>query len=362
MKRQMILLITILPVMSLFFSLNTYAQSGTGELPGPKPAPTPKPTTTKVTRPTATTPTPVATPVSSVLTFGEERKGKLDPKNSEKGPTGNLIEELTLNAKSEDLISLQLESGNASISLQILDKDNAEVAIARNPSGDFKINTPTGGVPADGEYRVRVSGPLSGKNAIPYTLKVNRVGLTPIGYAERFQKIYANYRESDPASVDETIAKLEDLGKDDSTRPTTFEMLGLVYLYGSKSADKAEVAMEQAIKANGAAVVKISHDGQWRKMTKLKTGSIGFEDSRMGWLRIRPGQLTLTDLSNRPLASLSGPQIKELSKSVTAAYNLVSITADNPRKPYIFSPGSMQLAEADLVIKLIQNHVMGKTN
>jgi hypothetical protein len=82
----------------------------------------------------------------------------------------------------------------------------------------------------------------------------------------------------------------------------------------------------------------------------------------MGWLRIRPGQLTLTDLSNRPLASLNGAQIKELTKSVTATYNLVYITGDNPRKPFIFAPGSLQLAEADLVIKLIQNHVMGKTN
>jgi len=296
------------------------------------------------------------------LTFGEERKGKLDSKGSEKGPAGSFFEELVLYAKSEDLLTFQLQSGNQFIGLQILGPDNAEVALAKNPTGEFKINTPTGGLPADGEYRVRVTGPVSGKNAVPFALKVNRIGLTTVAHTERFQKIYANYHETDPASVDETVAKLEELGRDDTSRAATFQMLGLVYLYGSRDAGKAEVAMEQAIKANGAAVVKITFDGQWRRMSKLRSGSIGFEDARMGWLRIRPGELTLTDLSNKPLASLSGQQIKELSKSVTAAYNLVSITADNPRKPYVFAPASTQLAEADLVIKLIQNHVMGKIN
>ncbi len=363
MKRQFIPRIVILTVMSLFFSLNIYAQSGTGELPGAKPAPTPtpRPAASRPTKSTTPSAAPVAAPVSPLLIVGEEKKSKLEPKSSDKSATGSLYEDLVLMARSEDLLTISLECANP-ISLQILDKDGAEVAIARNPSGDFKINTPTGGLPVDGEYRVRITGAAIGKNAIPYSLKVNRLGLTPISYAERFQKIYANYRESDPTSVDETIAKFEELGKDDSTRPTTFEMLGIVYLYGRKDAAKAEVAMEQALKTNGAAVVKISFDGQWRRMSKLKSGSMGFEDARMGWLRIRPGQLSLTDLSNRSLASLNGLQIKELSKSVTAAYNLVSITADNPRKPYVFAPGSLQLAEADLIIKLIQNHVMGKTN
>lgn len=359
MKRQLIPLIIILPVMTLFFSLKIYAQSGTGELPGAKPTPTPKPATRA---PRSAAPVAAAAPVSTTLTFGEERKGKLDPKTSEKGATGSLYEELVLNAKSEDLLTFNLESGNSFIVLQILDKDSAEVTLTKNPTGGYKINTPTEGLPADGEYRVRVTGPVIGKNAVPFALKVNRLGLTTIAHAERFQKIYANYRETDPASVEETVAKLEELGKDDASRPGTFQMLGLVYLYGSKDAGKAEVAMEQAIKAHGAAVVKISFDGQWRRMSKLRSGNIGFEDARVGWLRIRPGQLTLTDLSNKPLASLNGLQIKELSKSVTAAYNLVSITADNPRKPFVFAPGSLQLAEADLVIKLIQNHVMGKTN
>jgi hypothetical protein len=361
MKRQFIPLVIILPVISLFFSLKIYAQSGTGELPGAKPNPTPKPAT-RAPRPAAPAAPAAAAPVSYTLTVGEERKSKLDPKSSEKNATGSLYEELILNAKSEDLLSFNLETGNPSVGLQILDKDNAEVALARNPSGDFKINTPTGGLPADGEYRVRVTGQAIGRTAVPFTIKVNRIGLTTIAHAERFQKIYANYRESDPASVEETVAKLEELGRDDTSRPGTFQMLGLVYLYGRKDAGKAEAAMEQAIKANGAAVVKISFDGQWRRMSKLRSGNIGFEDARMGWLRIRPGQLTLSDMSNKPLASLNGIQIKELSKSVTAAYNLVSITADNPRKPFVFAPGSLQLAEADLVIKLIQNHVMGKTN
>jgi hypothetical protein len=361
MKRQLIHFIVILPVLSLFFSLKIYAQSGTGELPTtPKPTPTPKPST-RGTRPTSPT-SPAPTPVSTTLTFGEERNGKLDPKTSDKGAAGSLYEELILNAKSDDMITFRLESADSSIGLQILDKDNAEVAIARNPVGDFKINTPTGGVPADGEYRVRVTGAVSGKNAVPFKLKVNRVGLTPIAHAERFNKIYVNYRETDQTSVEDTVAKLEELGKDDPSKPVTFELLGLVYLYGRKDAAKAESAMERAIKANGAAVVRISYDNQWRKMSKLRSGDFAFEDARSGWLRIRPGQLTLSDLSNKQLGSLNGQQIKEMSKIFAAAYSMVTITAENVRRPYVFAPETKQQAEADLVIKLIQNHVMGKTN
>src|SRR5262245_16310125 len=136
MKRQLIPLIIILPVMSLFFSLNIYAQSGTGELPVTRQTPTPKP----APRVTRQTPSAAAPSVSAVLTYGEERKGKLDPKTSDKGAAGSFYEELILNAKSEELINFQLESGNTFIGLQILDKDNGEVALAKNPGGDYKIN------------------------------------------------------------------------------------------------------------------------------------------------------------------------------------------------------------------------------
>ncbi|MGH9939317.1 MAG: hypothetical protein ACREAM_24005 [Blastocatellia bacterium] len=364
MKRQLIPQTIILPVLILFSSLNasfeTYAQSGTGELPGTKPAAAPN--TKGAKRPSPGTPATPPTSVTPTLAFGAEIKGKLDPKASDKGAAGNYFEDHILNAKGDDLLTFRIESENPSLGLQILDKDTAEVAVAKNSSGDFKINTPTGGLPADGEYRVRVTGALTGKNAVPFTLTVNRLGLTSIAYTERFQKIYANYRESDPASVDETLAKLEELGKDDTGRPTTFELLGIIYLYNRRDAGKAGQAMEQAIKANGAAVVKILFDGQWRRMAKLRSGDFGFEDARTGWLRIRPGQLLLTDLSNKALASLNGQQIKELSKIVTAAYNMVTITADNARRPFVFAPGTMQQAEADLVVRLIQNHVMGKTN
>ncbi|MGE0133013.1 MAG: hypothetical protein AB7U82_33470 [Blastocatellales bacterium] len=356
MKKQLILSIAVLPALilisSLDASLNTYAQSGSGELPGTKPA-TPNTRGAKTAKPAA--------PVTPTLAFGDETKGKLDPRTSDKGAAGTYFEEHILHAKSEDLLTFRIESENTELGLQILDKDNAEVPVA-NSSGEFKINTQTGGLPADGEYRVRVTGAVSGRNAVPFTLKVNRLGLTPAAYGERFQKIYANYRESDQASVDETLVKLEELAKDDSLHPTTFEMLGIIYLYNRKDVEKAGQAMEQAIKANGAAVVKIAFDGRWRRMAKLRTGNFGFQEAKTGWLRIRPGQITLTDLSNKTLASLNGQQIKELSKIVTSTNNMVSITAMNVRNPFIFAPGSMQSAEADLVVKLIQNHVMGKTN
>lgn len=357
MKRHLFPHVAVSSVLILLFSLNAsfkvYAQSGTGELPGAKPTP-------KGGKP-STKPGTSAAPVTPTLAFGEEVKGKLDPRASDKGPAGTIFEDHILNAKSEDLLTFRIESENPSLGLQILDKDKAEVPVASS-SGEFKINTQTGGLPADGEYRVRVTGAINGRTAVPFTLKVTRLGLTPAGYAERLQAIKVNFDETDPALIDETLAKLEELGKADNTRPTTFEMLGIIYLYNRKDVEKAEQSMEQAIKANGAAVVKIAFDGRWRRMAKLRTGNFGFQDAKTGWLRIRPGQLALTDLSNKELASLNGQQIKEMSKIVTSTNNMISISTVNARNPFIFAPGGMQQAEADLVVRLIQKHVMGKTN
>jgi hypothetical protein len=357
MKRQLIYLMIILPLLSLFSTLEVYAQGGAPKLNGAEPAPTPKPNKTgaKDTR------SPSHAPGNPKLAFGEGKNGRLDPKTSDKSADGSFYEEMILNAKSDDWLTFQVEGESPLLGLQILDKNNDEVPVAKEPSGDFKINTPTGGVPADGEYRVRVKGVLIGKNACHFKINVNRLGLTIFAYAERFNQINSNYREYDPASIEETVAKLEELGRENPSRPTAFELLGRIYLDVRKDIMKAEAAMEQAIRAKGVALVRVSFDNQWRRMAKMRSGDYAFEDARSGWLKIGPGKVTISDLSNKELASLTGLQIKDLSKAPVAAYNMVSITADNTRKPYIFAPKSMQMAETDLVIRLIQNHVVGKT-
>jgi hypothetical protein len=347
----------ILPLLSLFSTFEVYAQDGAPKLNGAEPAPTPKTNKTgaKDSR------SPSHAPANPKLAFGEGKNGKLDPKTSDKSEDGSFYEEMVLNAKSDDLLNFQVEGESPMLGLQILDKNNDEVPVAKEPSGDFKINTPTGGVPADGQYRVRVKGVIIGKNACPFKINVNRLGLTIFAYVERFNQININYRESDLVSVEETVAKLEELGRDNPSRSTAFELLGRIYLDVRKDIVKAEAAFEQAIRAKGVALVRISFDNQWRRMAKLRSGEYGFEEARSGWLKIGPGQLTISDMSNKPLASLSGLQIKDLSKAPVAAYNMVSITADNTRKPYILAPKTMQMAETDLVIRLIQNHVVGKT-
>jgi hypothetical protein len=103
------------------------------------------------------------------MNVGDERTGRLDP--SDRRADGSLFEEMILlNAKSEDWLVFRIESDNPVLSLQILDKDNAEVAIAKEPSGDYKINTPSGGLPADGDYRVRVIGALIGRRPSPTSI------------------------------------------------------------------------------------------------------------------------------------------------------------------------------------------------
>jgi hypothetical protein len=358
MKRQLIPHIAVILALILFSpfdaAFSAYAQSGSGELPPVKPNTPAAPRPTRDTRSAPSTPT---------LVFGQYHKDRLDPRDSKKGAAGVLFEEYILQAKSDDLLSFRIESENTSLGLQILDKDRAEVAVSKDQSsGEYLIKTASGGLPADGEYRVRVTGAVSGRNPSPFSLRVNRVGLTPSVYDERFNKIYSEFQENDPASVKDTLAKLEELARDDGNRATTFEMLGIIYLYNSHAVEKAEQAMEQAIKLKGAAVVKITYDNQWRKITRLRSGNFDWEDARTGWLRILPGQLVLTDPGNRALASVKGAAIKELSKIVTSNSFMVQIIADGVRRPLIFAPGSKASAEADLVVKLITNHVMRNAN
>ena len=200
--------------------------------------------------------------------------------------------------------------------------------------------------------------------------KVKRAGLTTVEYTDRYRQIYFDYTNS-KVSLDETVTRLEELVKlasDDSSRSITFQFLGLLYLHGRNDPGKAEAAMERAIKANGSALVEISFDNKWRRMAKSRSGDYDFQDAGRGWIKIESGRLTLTDLSNNTLqndknpASLTGPQIREVSKTLNSAYTLVKITADNTRRPYYFAAGAKRQVEADLVIKLIQKHVMGNPN
>ncbi|MBO0724382.1 MAG: hypothetical protein J2P52_02185 [Blastocatellia bacterium] len=345
----------MLSLLGLSPSLEVYAQGGDPNLGGNKPAPTPGPKDSKLSS---------SAPSPHTLAFGVERKGKLDPKTSGKNASGSLYEEMILKAESEDSLSFRVKSNDpsldTSLGLQIFGRNNAEVAVAKASPGEFKIATPTGGLPANGDYRVRVTGPINGRSAVPFTIKVDRLGLTSTAYNERFSKIYEKYNEKDPASVEETAVKLERLARDAPNYPTAFERLGIIYLESRNDIGKAEWAFAQAIKTGGVARLAISYDSKWRQMTKLRSGDTGFEDKRTGWLRIKAGMLTLHDARDKMLVTLTGQQIKELSKTLAATYNLVQITTDNPRRTYIIAPERMRQVDADLVVKLLQNHATGK--
>ena len=200
--------------------------------------------------------------------------------------------------------------------------------------------------------------------------KSKRPGLTTEEFSIRYGQIYYDYANS-KASLDVTLTKLEELVKlttEDSARAITNQFLGLLYLHGRNDPGKAEAAMERAIKANGSALVEISFDNKWRQMAKSRSGDYDFEDAVRGWIKIESGKLTLTDLNSKTLqndktpASLTGQQIKEVSKTLNSAYTLVKITTDNTRRPYYFAAGAKRQVEADLVIKLIQKHVLGTAN
>jgi hypothetical protein len=223
---------------------------------------------------------------------------------------------------------------------------------------------------AQGGDAILAPPPPKAKPGTRSASRTKRAGLTTVEYTDRYRQIYYDYTNT-KVSLEETVTKLEDLVKqatDDSARSITYQFLGLLYLHGRNDPGKAEAAMERAIKANGSALVEISFDNKWRQMAKSRSGDYDFEDAVRGWIKIESGKLTLTDLNSKTLqndktpASLTGQQIKEVSKTLNSAYTLVKITTDNTRRPYYFAAGAKRQVEADLVIKLIQKHVLGTAN
>lgn len=367
MKRQLLINFAAALVLPLFASFNVLfyvrAQGGDAKLSSEKkPAPEKKVAPAAPPRSNAKSakPSEPATPIVTgpvTLSLNQEAKSQLDPRATEK------FADFLFEAKNTDLLTIKFTSDNPALTVQLFNNENNAVALTKDAAtGEFRLNTPTGGPPADGAYRLRVAGPVSGRNAAPFTIKVNRLGLTSSVYNERLQKIYANLRESNAASVDETLTKLEELSQDDGNRAGAFELLGIIYLSNRQDVIKAEAALTQALKLNGLAMIRISFDSQWRGWAKLRSGKLGWPDARTGWLHVRSGQLELTDASHSALITLKAAQIKELAKIITDDNHAITITAENAPQPFIFAPGSTQLAAADLIVKLIQNHVTGKTN
>jgi len=219
--------------------------------------------------------------------------------------------------------------------------------------------------PGDPHLGIELPKPKSGP--APKT-RSKRAGLTISEFALRYGQIYTDYKYS-KVNLDETVTRLEELAKlttDKDASSTTNQFLGLLYLHGRNDVAKAETAMERTIKANGSAIIEISFDKKWREIKKSRSSPYDFEDKGLGWIKISPGKIMFTDRYNNPLkngeteASLTGGQIKELSKTLVSAFPLVEITTDTTDRPYIFAVGTMRQDETDLVIKLIRKHVMSK--
>lgn len=326
------------------------AQGGSGELPGTKPAPGARPRRE-------------GAPAITAITLDRAIESRLDPRTSDKIAAGNFFQEYDWPAaRANDLYTIRLQTEDPNIVVQVFDRENIEVPLSKDASGNWSVKTNTGGLPADGDYIVRVSGRIGVRKAVPYTMTVARQGLLPAIYNERFQNIILNFRESDPASVDETLARLDELAAEDDYKPGALEFIGIIQLYNKGDFEKAEKAMERAIKANGAAVLRIYHDKQWRGTVKGADGKFNFQEPQTGWLRIRPGRLLIADFGNRTLATLENGKVTEVLKIESGESSLVSVAADGAPTPYIFMPGTKQAAEADIVIRLIQKHVVGGSN
>lgn len=373
MQRQQLFHLTF--CFALAFGLVTpVSAQGSGDLPPVtkgKPAPTPKgKATTPKTNPAATPTTVTETKPSSLtrkpanvpaLAFNQPVVASLEGQGSGRLPTGHYYNEFTLNAKASDLLSIQFQPDLPVLALRIYDNARGELPIVKDAmTGDYRFDTSTGTVPADGEYRVRVINASEEKKPIgAYRLVIVRTGMTEAAYEARLRQISQGFKASEAASVDATIKQLEELSAEDAKKPGAFELLGVIYLNHKNDSDKAATQMEQAIKLGGAGVFKISYDSQWRRPKRMPAGFV-WEDAKTAWLRIQDASLAVADAANpnQPISTTAGSQITKVERLPVLPVVTVQLAS---RRLLQFSPASKNAAEADLIVRLLQSHVVRKT-
>ena len=347
---------------------------GSGDLPPvtkgkPTPPPKGKPSTAKTNPATNPSTATEAKPSSltrkpaniPALAFNQPVVASLESQGAGRLPTGHYYHEFTLSAKASDLLAIQFQPDMPVLALRIYDAARAELPIVKDAmTGDFRFDTSTGTVPADGEYRVRIINASEEKKPIgAYRLLIVRTGMTGAAYDARLRQISEGFKASEAASVDATIKQLEELIAEDANKPGAYELLGAIYLNHKSDPDKAASQMEQAIKLGGAGLFKVSYDSQWRRPKRSPAGFI-WEDAKTAWLRIQDANLAVADPANpsQSLITVAGAQVVKVERLPILPVITIQLAS---RRTLQFSPASKNGAEADLIVRLLQSHVAKKS-
>ena len=362
----------------------SYAQ-GSGDLPVPgkkKPAPATTPKTAKPKikpapisgAPVAPIPTPPVKEEPRVrtlerkpaqqppLSFNQQMQAGLDERNSGRNKAGNYFNEYVFNGKPSDLFTLQFQADNPALSLLFYDAAGNELPLTKDmQTGDYKLGTPNGTLPGEGEYRVRILNASEAKLATgSYALKLVRAGMVEAAYVAELEKIARAFKSADPASVELTAKQLEQLAADDPKRPGAFELLGVIYQYHKPSAEKAVYNYEQAIRLGGAAQFKVNYDGQ-SAAPKRRGEMLEWRESKIAWLRLFEGRLLMADPADasKILFSFNGVQMRNVERSSSSP--LITIQG-LMRRNYYLAPlaGAAQSDEANLIVRLLQTYVIKK--
>jgi hypothetical protein len=296
------------------------------------------------------------------ISFDQAVEGKIEAQTAGRIPPNVYYQDFTFTGTEADLFKIQVGSLQASLKVEMLDGNKYIVPLKRDEqSGEYLLNTPGATLPAEGEYRVRVSVAPSPTLAAPvlFSLKLIHTGLTAEGYQQRLQAIVKGF---DGQKSDETIGQLERLAQDDPKQPGAHEYLGLVYNEFKKDQVKAAAAMLQAIKLGGAAIFKIEHDSKWRRPSRdRRTQRFTFEEPKTSWLRISSDNLVLAEFQapDKPLATVTKSQIKEVMRVLQSQVVVVK----HSNKQIRVENASFSLstpAEADMVVDLIKGTTLRK--
>lgn len=158
---------------------------------------------------------------------------------------------------------------------------------------------------------------------------------------------------SDVSSANYALNLLQQALRQDPTRPTAYQLLGYLQLYGFHNIVLAEQSMRAAIERGGSAVFFVAHDDGGVFSTSC-TGSLFVSKSSVSYKASNSDHAFETDKSKIQEAKLNS-----LVGAHLGAFHLKVTLKDGGKdksKTFNFAPATNSKAESNLVVNLIRSY------
>jgi hypothetical protein len=158
---------------------------------------------------------------------------------------------------------------------------------------------------------------------------------------------------SDISSANYALTLLQQALRLDASRPTAYQLLGYLQLYGFHNIVLAEQSMRAAIERGGSAVFFVAHD-DGGVFSSSCTGSLFVSKTSVSYKASNSDHAFETDkskITEAKLNSIVGAQLAAFHLKVT-----LNDGGKDKSKTFNFAPATSSQAESNLVVNLIRSY------